>query len=150
MLLDPKAVELIKEFEGLKLKPYLCSAGVPTIGYGSTFYLDGRKVTLQDPPISQQDANELLDNTLQKVFIPGVLRACPVLIAHPNKLGAIVSFAYNLGVGRLQASTLRRKINQQSWQDAASELLKWNLNLGKPSKGLIRRREAEKALFLYI
>jgi lysozyme len=148
--LEPKAVELIKEFEGLKLKPYLCSAGVPTIGYGSTFYLDGKKVTLQDPPITQQKANELLNNTLQKVFIPGVLRACPVLIAHPYKLGAIVSFAYNLGVGRLQASTLRRRINEQNWEAAANELLKWNLNLGKPSKGLIRRREAEKALFLYI
>ena len=150
MSLEPKAVELIKEFEGLKLKPYLCSAGVPTIGYGSTFYLDGRKVTLQDPPITQQEANELLNNTLQKVFIPGALRACPVLIAHPHKLGAVVSFAYNLGVGRLQASTLRRRINEQDWEAAANELLKWNLNLGKPSKGLIRRREAEKALFLYI
>lgn len=150
MSLEPKAVELIKEFEGLKLKPYLCSAGVPTIGYGSTFYLDGKKVTLQDPPITQQEANELLNHTLQKVFIPGVLRACPVLITHPYKLGAIVSFAYNLGVGRLQASTLRRRINEQNWEAAANELLKWNLNLGKPSKGLIRRREAEKALFLYI
>lgn len=149
MLLSQEAINLIKEFEGLKLRPYLCSAGVPTIGYGSTFYLDGRKVTLQDPPITQQEANELLNHTLQKVFIPGVLRTCPVLIAHPNKLGAIVSFAYNLGVGRLQASTLRRRINEQKWAEAANELLKWNLNLGKPSKGLIRRREAEKALFLH-
>lgn len=149
MLLNPEAIKLIKEFEGLKLKPYLCSAGVPTIGYGSTFYLDGRKVTLQDPPITQQEANDLLDNTLQKIFIPGTLRACPVLIAHPHKLGAIVSFAYNLGVGRLQSSTLRRRINDQNWEEAANELLKWNLNLGKPSKGLIRRREAEKALFLH-
>lgn len=149
MLLEPRAVELIKEFEGLRLTPYLCSAGVATIGYGSTFYLDGRRVTLQDPPITKQEANELLDNTLQKVFIPGTLRACPVLIAHPNKLGAIVSFAYNLGIGRLQASTLRRRINEQDWESASQELLKWNLNLGKPSKGLIRRREAEKALFLH-
>lgn len=149
MLLKQEAIDLIKEFEGLRLTPYLCSAGVPTIGYGSTFYLNGTKVTLQDPLITKQEANQLLDNTLQKVFIPGVLRACPVLIAHPNKLGAIVSFAYNLGIGRLQASTLRRRINEQNWQAAAQELLKWNLNLGKPSKGLIRRREAEKALFLH-
>lgn len=149
MLLSQEAIDLIKEFEGLRLTPYLCSAGVATIGYGSTFYLDGRRVTLQDPPITKEEANRLLDNTLQKVFIPGTLRACPVLIAHPNKLGAIVSFAYNLGVGRLQASTLRRRINEQNWEEAANELLKWNLNLGKPSKGLIRRREAEKALFLH-
>lgn len=149
MLLEQEAVELIKRFEGFRAKPYLCSAGVPTIGYGSTYYLDGTKITLQDSPIQQEEANRLLDATLQKVFIPGVLRACPVLIAHPYKLGAIVSFAYNLGLGRLQASTLRRKINAQDWQSAAKEILKWNLNLGKPSKGLIRRREAEKALFVH-
>lgn len=150
MLLEPRAVELIKEFEGLKLTPYLCSAGVPTIGYGSTFYLDGRRVTLQDPPITKEQANELLYNTLSRVFIPGVLRACPVLIGHPNKLGAIVSFAYNLGVGRLQASTLRRRINEQNWPEAEKELLRWNLNQGKPSRGLIRRREAERQLFALV
>lgn len=150
MLLKQEAVDLIKRFEGYRNKPYLCSAGVPTIGYGSTFYADGTKVTLQDSPINQQIANELLELTLTRIFIPGVLRACPVLIKHPYKLGAIVSFAYNLGLGRLQASTLRRKINAQDWEGAAEEILKWNLNLGKPSKGLIARREAEKSLFLYI
>lgn len=147
MLLKQEAVDLIKRFEGYRNKPYLCSAGVPTIGYGSTFYADGTRVTLQDSPINQQIANDLLDLTLNRIFIPGVLRACPVLIKYPNKLGAIVSFAYNLGLGRLQSSTLRRKINVEDWDGAAIELLKWNLNLGKPSKGLIARREAEKQLF---
>jgi lysozyme len=149
VLLEQEAVDLIKRFEGYRNKPYLCSAGVPTIGYGSTFYADGTRVTLQDSPTNQQIANELLELTLTKIFIPGVLRACPVLINHPKKLGAIVSFAYNLGLGRLQASTLRRRINAQDWEAAAQELLKWNLNRGKPSKGLIARREAEKELFLH-
>lgn len=147
MLLKQEAIDLIKRFEGFRAKPYLCSAGVPTIGYGSTFYENGIKVTLQDAPITQQKADELLELTLNRIFIPGVLRACPVLISHPDRLGAIVSFAYNLGVGRLQSSTLRRKINAQDWEGAAQEILKWNLNLGKPSKGLIARREAERALF---
>lgn len=149
MLLETEAVDLIKRFEGFRAKPYLCSAGVPTIGFGSTFYEDGTKVTLQDAPISPERAQSLLDLTLNKIFIPGVLRCCPILINHPKKLGAIVSFAYNLGVGRLQASTLRRRINEQDWEAAANEILKWNLAAGKVSKGLDVRRKAEKALFAY-
>ena len=146
MLLKQEAIDLIKQFEGFRAKPYLCSAGVPTIGYGSTFYENGNKVTLQDSPITEQKDQELLNLTLNQIFIPGVLRACPNLISYPNKLGAIVSFAYNLGVGRLQASTLRRKINAEDWEGAGAEILKWNLNLGKPSKGLTVRRKAEKKI----
>ena len=149
MLLETEAIDLIKRFEGFRAKPYLCSAGVPTIGFGSTFYEDATKVTLQDAPISPERAQSLLDLTLNKIFIPGVLRCCPVLINHPKKLGAIVSFAYNLGVGRLQASTLRRRINEQNWEAAGNEILKWNLASGKVSKGLDVRRKAEKALFAY-
>lgn len=149
MLLETEAIELIKRFEGYRAKPYLCSAGVPTIGFGSTFYEDGTKVTLQDAPIDPDRAKSLLDLTLNKIFIPGVLRCCPILINHPKKLGAIVSFAYNLGVGRLQASTLRRRINEQNWEAAANEILKWNLAAGKVSKGLDVRRKAEKAMFAY-
>lgn len=148
MLLKQEAVDLIKFFEGFRSKPYLCSAGVATIGYGSTFYLNGNTVTLKDENITQETANELLHNTLNKIFIPGVLRCCPVLIGHPDKLGAIVSFAYNLGVGRLQSSTLRRKINEQDWEAASKELLKWNMGGGKVLKGLDARRKAEKAMFL--
>ena len=95
MLLSQEAVDLIKRFEGFRSRPYLCSANVPTIGYGSTFYKDGTRVTLQDRAIDETTANELLHHTLDTVFIPGVLRACPVLIAHENKLGAVTSFCYN-------------------------------------------------------
>lgn len=149
MLLKQEAVDLIKQYEGYRSKPYLCSAGVPTIGFGSTFYENGQKVTLQDPPIDMDRANRLLDLTLNKIFIPGALRCCPILINHPDKLGAVVSFVYNLGVGRLQASTLRRKINEQDWEAAANEFLKWNKGGGKVLKGLDARRKAERSLFLH-
>ena len=147
-MISQEAVDLIKHFEGLRLTPYLCSAGVPTIGYGSTFYEDGRKVTLQDPPISKERAEELLQFTLNRQFIPAALRQCPVLVAHEKKLGAIVSFVYNLGAGRLQSSTLRRKINAEEWDEASRQILVWNIAGGKVSKGLQLRREAERTLFL--
>ena len=148
MLLSQEAVDLIKRFEGFRSRPYLCSANVPTIGYGSTFYKDGTRVTLQDRAMDETTANELLHHTLDTVFIHGVLRACPVLIAHENKLGAVTSFCYNLGVGRLQASTLRRKINAQEWDEAADQLLLWVRAGGKVLRGLQLRREAERELFL--
>lgn len=147
-MIKQEAVDLIKHFEGLRLTPYLCSAGVPTIGYGSTFYEDGRKVSLQDPPITKERAEELLKFTLDRIFIPSALRLCPVLIAEDNKLGAVVSFVYNLGAGRLQSSTLRRKINAELWEEAADQFLVWNKGGGKVLKGLDLRRKAERALFL--
>lgn len=147
-MINQEAIDLIKHFEGLRLTPYLCSANVPTIGYGSTFYEDGRRVTLQDPPITRERAEALLQFTLNRDFVPSTLRLCPVLVAHPNKLGAIVSFVYNLGAGRLQSSTLRRKINAELWEEAADQLLLWNKGGGKVLRGLDLRRKAERALFL--
>ena len=140
------AAALCRQFEGFRAKPYLCPAGIPTIGYGSTYYADGRKVTLQDPPISEPDARALLMYELQHTFLPGVLRQCPVLATHERKLNAIVDFAYNLGVGRLQTSTLRRKINAQDWAGAKEQLLLWTRGGGKVLSGLVKRRTAECAL----
>lgn len=142
------AVPLIKKWEGYRSKPYLCTAGVPTIGYGSTFYIDNRKVTLQDEAINENIANELLYHSLNRIFVPSVLRLCPVLIHHPNKLAAIISFCYNLGSTRLSASTLRRRINAQDWDAAADELPKWVFSGGKKTRGLVLRREDERLLFL--
>lgn len=147
-MITPEALSLIKYFEGFRSKPYLCSAGVPTIGYGSTFYKDGTKVTLNDRPIDIDLATELLDFTISTVFLPSVLKLCPVLVNHPNRLGAIVSFTYNLGAGNLRNSTLRKRVNSELWEEAANELLKWTLAGGKVSKGLKIRRNAEKVLFL--
>lgn len=147
-MITPEALSLIKYFEGFRSKPYLCSAGVPTIGYGSTFYKDGTKVTLNDKQIDIYMATKLLDYSISNIFVPAVIKLCPTILNHENKLGAIVSFTYNLGVGRLKQSTLRKKINQELWEEAGNELLKWNLSGGKVSKGLQSRRNAEKALFL--
>ena len=137
------AAALCRQFEGFRSKPYLCPAGIPTIGYGSTYYSDGRKVTLQDRFISEQAANDLLLAELSHTYAPGVLRLCPVLATDERKLNAIVDFAYNLGVGRLQTSTLRRKINAQDWDGSKEQLMLWTRGGGKVLPGLLKRRQAE-------
>lgn len=146
------AAELCRRFEGFRSNPYLCPAGVPTIGYGSTYYGDGRKVTLQDPPIDEPTARALLVAELLHTYAPGVLRQCPGLLALAlmtddwGKLNAIVDFAYNLGVGRLQTSTLRRKINAGDWDGAREQILLWVRGGGRVLPGLVARRKAEAAL----
>lgn len=146
------AADLCRRFEGFRAKPYICPAGVPTIGYGSTYYADGRKVTMQDAPISEPAARELLMRELFHTYAPGVLRQCPGLLPLAllqddwRKLNAIVDFAYNLGVGRLQTSTLRRKINAQDWHGAKEQLMLWVRGGGRVLPGLVARRKAEVAL----
>jgi len=140
------AAELCKRFEGFRAKPYLCPAGIPTIGYGSTYYADGKKVTLNDSSISQEAANDLLMYELQHTYLPGALRNCPVLATNERKCNAIVDFCYNLGVGRLQTSTLKRKINAQDWDGAKEQLMLWTKGGGKVLPGLLKRRQAEVTL----
>lgn len=140
------AAELCKRFEGFRAKPYLCPAGIPTIGYGSTYYADGKKVTLNDLLISQEAANDLLMNELQHTYLPGVVRNCPILATDERKCNAIVDFCYNLGVGRLQTSTLKRKINAQDWDGAKEQLMLWTKGGGKVLPGLLKRRQAEMTL----
>lgn len=140
------AVALCKQFEGFRSKPYLCPAGIPTIGYGSTYYGYGAKVTLSDEPISETIAETLLLHELQFTYLPGVLRNCPILLTDERKCNAIIDFCYNLGVGRLQTSTLKRKINEQDWEAAVQQLLLWNKGGGKVLAGLDKRRKAEAML----
>ena len=147
------ALAMCQRFEGFRGTPYLCPAGVATIGYGSTFYADGLKVTLQDSPISEPAARALLVHELEHKYAPAVIRLCPALfqlaLQHNDwgKLCAIVDFAYNLGAGRLQTSTLRRKINQQDWLGAKAELSKWVRGGGKVLPGLVARRAEEGRFF---
>src|SRR5436190_21271588 len=104
-----KGLALIIASEGFSAKPYLCPAGVPTIGYGCTYYPDKRKVTLQDPPINEAQALAMLQAVLQQYehdvdsFTTGVLSQ--------NQFDALVDFAYNAGSGNLKASTLLKKVN---------------------------------------
>lgn len=140
------AASLCRQFEGYKARPYLCPAGVPTIGYGSTYYADGRKVTLQDPPMDEPSARALLMVELEHTYLPGVLRQCPILATDETKCNAVVDFVYNLGIGRLQTSTLRRKINTQDWEGAKEQLMLWVRGGGKVLPGLVKRRQAECSL----
>ena len=140
-----KSADIARRFEGFRGKPYLCPAGVPTIGYGSTIYETGRKVSLTDPPIGRERATELLFGELRRSLV-ATLRYCPVLAHNENRLAAITDFVYNLGPGRLQTSTLRRRINQQNWPEAKKELLRWTRAGGKILPGLVARRTVEAGL----
>lgn len=146
------AAELCRRFEGFSSKPYLCPAGIPTIGYGSTYYADGRTVKLTDVAITEPQARKLLLFELMHTYAPGVIRQCPVLFSLAmqagdwRKFNAIVDFAYNLGVGALQTSTLRRKINAQDWEGAREQLMRWVRGGGRVLPGLVKRREAESLL----
>lgn len=140
------AATLCRQFEGLRLKPYLCPAGVPTVGYGSTRYADGRAVTLRDAPITMKQADELLRLTLRRDYLPGLLAASPVLAQNPQALGALGSFAYNLGLGAYRTSTLRKRVDAGDWAGARTELAKWVRGGGKVLPGLVARREAEADL----
>lgn len=134
------AVPIIKEFEGCKLKAYKCPADVWTIGYGHT---DGVK---EGDEITQQEADRLLASDVD-LFTSGVKRLVTSDI-NPNQLGALVSFAFNLGLGNLRHSTLLKLVNAGDFVGAANQFPRWNKAAGKVLPGLIRRREAEKKLFL--
>lgn len=136
------AAALARRFEGLFLAPYLCPAGVPTIGYGATFYMDGRRVQLTDPPISRETAERLLLWMVTNKFLPAALRLCPG-VNNPDRLAALIDFTFNLGAGNFSASTLRKRVNAGRWGDVPAELRKWNKGGGRVLRGLVLRRQAE-------
>lgn len=136
---------LLMRFEGLILHPYLCPAGVPTIGLGCTHYLDGRRVTLKDPPITKEHALILAREMVRREYLPQVLRLCRG--ARDEKdLAALTDFAFNLGAGSLRASTLRRRVNEGRWDDVPAQLKRWVYANGRMLGGLVKRRQAEAAL----
>ena len=139
------ATALARRFEGLYLSPYLCPAGVPTIGYGATYYEDGTRVTLLDAPITRERAIALLQWMVRTVYLPTVMRLCPG-IDNPNRLAALIDFTFNLGGNALKNSSLRRKVNAGMWSAVPTELRKWVMAAGKRLRGLVIRREAEAAL----
>jgi lysozyme len=140
-------LDLIKSFEGLKLKPYLDSVKVPTIGYGTILYDNGQAVTMNDPEITEERALELLEwEVNQKCAGVEKYIAVPV---NDNEYSALVSFAYNLGLGALHGSTLLKLLNAGTDRSAvADQFLKWDKAGGVAVAGLTRRRQAERALFL--
>lgn len=141
MNISEKGVDLIKSFEGLKLKAYKDSVGVLTIGYGST----GPHVTV-GMTITESQAETLLKKDLGR-FEKGVNDLVTVPL-NQNQFDALVSFSFNLGLGNLKSSTLLRKLNSLDFTGAANEFPRWDKAGGKVLKGLTRRRLAEKELFL--
>lgn len=145
MKLNKAGADLIKEFEGCKLKAYQCSAMKWTIGYGNTFYDDGKPV-MPGHVITQEKAEQLFE-LIALDFAGKVAKLVPTHI-NPNQFGALVSFAYNCGVVNLQKSTLLKKVNANNNDPSIrSEFLKWNKAGGKVLGGLTRRREAESNLY---
>jgi lysozyme len=140
------AAALCRPFEGLRLQPYICPAGYPTIGYGTVWRPDGSKVTMEHPPISKETAEAWLMHELRHNYLAGVLKASPALLVRPRALGALTDFAYNLGVARYRASTLRKRVDAGDWEDAKEQLMLWTRGGGKVLPGLVRRRQAEAAL----
>lgn len=140
------ATALCMKYEGLSLVPYICPAGYPTIGYGTVYKPDGSKVTMAHPPISKAVATQWLVTELRDTYLLGVLKASPNLIKYPKALGAITDFAYNLGVPRYRASTLRRKVLSEDWVPVDKELMKWVKGNGRVLRGLQLRRSEECTL----
>ena len=144
------AIELAKRFEGFhrvpkhdpaRAHPYICPAGYWTIGFGHLCQPD-------HPPITEEEGESYLAQDLQ-IALRATLRYCPVLATEPEgRLAAMVDFTFNLGAGRLQTSTWRRRINQRDWAATGRELRRWVYGGGKVLQGLVTRREVEAAWLL--
>ena len=149
MIASKNCINLIKMFEGYKAKAYLCPANVPTIGWGSTMYTDGRKVKLSDT-INEQQAEELLMWELKNKS-----NALYGLNLNQNQFDSLLSFIYNLGIGAFANSTLRKKILLNPNDPAIkTEFMRWNKARVNGElvelKGLTRRRTAEAELYFKI
>jgi len=143
------SIELAKRFEGfhrviiqqpiVTAVPYLCPAGYWTVGYGHL-------CAKEHPPIDEATGEDYLTADL-RLALRATMRQCPVLMGESvSRLAAIVDFTFNLGAGRLQTSTLRRRINQRDWASSAKELRRWVYGGGKILPGLVSRREVEAQL----
>lgn len=144
-----EGIKLIKFFEGFRAKPYLCPAKVATIGYGATYYPNGKKVTLNDPAIDEVYASQLLQNMLD-IYEKAVDSFCRDDITQ-NQFDALVSFAYNLGIGALKSSTLLKKVNANPNDPTIrDEFNRWVMAGGKKLPGLVKRRVAEADLYFKV
>ena len=144
--INEHGIEIVKSFEGLSLKPYLCPANVWTVGYGATRSSTGGPIDLDMEPISEAEAETLLIRDLESS--EGWVSRLIKTALTENQYSALTSFTFNVGAGALQRSTLRMKLNRGEFQNAADEFPKWRMAGGRILAGLVRRRAAERALFL--
>ena len=146
MKISSRGLELIKDFEGFSSSAYLDVVNIPTIGWGNTYYEDGRKVKLGEQ-ISKTDALKLLEVVANRDFADKIFPSIKVKVSQ-SQFDAMVSLAYNIGTGAFLKSTLLKKVNAGDFTGAGEEFLRWNKANGKEVLGLTRRREREKQLFL--
>ena len=158
--------DLMHFFEGYRNKPYRCSAAIWTVGWGHAMYADqlnlpnirkdnytglirsDYKLKEEDNRVWSKDELVNLFKVDINTFERGVLRLSPALASHQSKFDAVVSFAYNAGLGNYQRSTIRMKVNRGDWEGAAEAFMSWTKAGGKEVAGLVKRRKAEVALFL--
>ena len=150
MEINQSGIDLIVKYESFSAKPYLDPVGIPTIGYGSTYYEDGTRVKMGDPSISKKRAEILFTYVLSETII-NIKRYLKVKLTS-NQFSAIVSLVYNIGIGNFSTSTLLRLLNKGNFSGAADQFLVWNKarvnGKLKVLNGLTKRRAEERALFL--
>lgn len=167
MKLSKAGADLMHRFEGCRNKPYLCPAHIWTIGYGHVLYqeqirlpmarVEGKETPMirKEMPLRQEDARVWSKEEIEKLFADdvasferGVLRLVPGVVGRQGSFDALVSISFNFGLGNLQRSTIRMRANRGDWKGAADAFRAWTKGGGKVLPGLVKRREAEIALFL--
>ena len=158
MKVSPAAIQMIKHHEGVKTRPYRCPALLWTVGVGHVIdpshatvkYEERRNLPIPegwDRVLSMGEVDAILAQDLGR-FERGVARLCPAALGHQGRFDALVSFAFNVGLGNLQRSGLRMKTNRGEFEDAAEEFLKWTKAGGRVLPGLVKRRNDERAMYL--
>ena len=148
----PQCLDIIAEFEGFRPTPYLCPAGVPTIGYGATYYEDGRKVTMSDSAITEPQGKRMLGSMVEKDFWGVLTTTIPDWEEmNDNQRSALTSFGYNLGArfyGSPGFATISACLRDHAWSEVPGAFMLY-VNPGSAfEEGLRRRRAAEGALWL--
>ena len=166
MKLSKAGEDLMHKFEGMRNRPYLCPAHIWTIGYGHVLYQEQIRLPMvrtdkpapmirKEMPLkaednrvwSKQEIDELFRVDVE-TFERGVLRLVPGCVGRQGSFDALVSISFNFGLGNLQRSTIRMKANRGDWEGAAEAFMAWTKGGGKVLPGLVKRRQAEMALFL--
>lgn len=153
-------------YEGFRSRPYLCPAHIWTIGYGHVLYQDQIRLPVvrvndytgllrKEYPLKMEDNRVWTKEEIDQLFRTdvgsferGVLRLVPAVVGRQGSFDALVSFAFNAGLGNLQKSQMRMRANRKEWESAAAAFRQWTKGGGKVLPGLVKRREAEIALFL--
>ena len=157
MKVSAAAIDMIKHHEGVRTKPYRCPALLWTIAVGHVIDPNHAKVPFEerrnlqipdgwDRTLTMGEVDVILAQDLGR-FERGVARLCPAALGHQGRFDALVSFAFNVGLGSLQRSSLRMKTNRGEFEEAAEEFMKWTKAAGKVMRGLVNRRLDERRLY---